>query len=493
MSESAIESTRPLRVLVLSAEVVPFAKTGGLADVAGALPKALRELGHDVRVCMPRYSRIEPERFQLEKVLENIEVPIDSTCEAVSVLQGEIGRDIPVYMIDHEGYFGREGLYGYPDDGERFILYCRAALEAVRRLDWAPDIVHCHDWHTAIVPNWLKTIYRDDPFFGGTASVYTIHNLQYQGVFGKRILEIAGIDAYEFDHQSDLSELGNVVDLMARGIRYADIISTVSERYAEEVLTPEFGERLDPILRERREHLHGVLNGLDYDQYSPATDQFISQRFDIDSLEKRVRNKHDLQREAALPERANVPLIGMVSRLVDQKGFDILSEAYEAMMTTLDLQFVLLGTGDQHYHNVFTNLRQRYPDKTSIFLTFNASLAQKIYAGSDMFLMPSLFEPCGLGQMAAMRYGSVPIVRSTGGLADTVEDVDPRRDVGNGFVFERYDAMSLFAAVTRAVETYKYKEQWQRIQRRGMERDFSWAASARRYTELYRLALSRVV
>lgn len=480
---------RPLRILFLSAEVVPFAKTGGLADVAGALPKALRSLGHDVRLCMPRYGRVDPARFNLESLLEPFPVPMDHATEQVSLYVGTIGQDIPVYMVDNERYFGREAIYGYPDDGERFVLYCRSALEMLKRLDWRPDVIHCHDWHTAIVPNWLHTIYQNDPFFATTATVYTIHNLQYQGIFGQRILEIAGIDEYGFIHRADMADLGNVVDLMARGILFADIVTTVSEKYAQEIMQPEFGERLDPILRDRRDNVFGVLNGIDYEEYNPATDRYIARNFDLSTLDQRLENKLDLQREAGLPQRADVPVIGMISRLVDQKGFDLLTEMFEGMMSALDLQFVLLGTGDPHYHNVFNQYAQRHPEKTAIFLTFNASLAQKIYAGSDMYLMPSRFEPCGLGQMVAMHYGSIPIVRSTGGLADTVKDFDPRTGEGTGFAFERYDAWNLFAAVVRAVENYRYRSTWRALQERGMTADFSWNASARRYVELYRRAL----
>ncbi len=484
-----MEMERPLRILFLSAEVVPFAKTGGLADVAGSLPKALKDLGHDVRVCMPRYGRVDPARFGLERALEPFAVSMDATSEPVSVLVGYIGRGVPVYLIDNERYFAREGIYGYPDDGERFILFCRAAMEMLKHLGWQPDVLHCNDWHTGIIPNWLHTIYRDDPFFANTATLYTIHNLQYQGIFGQRILEIAGIDEYGFIHHPGMGELENVVDLMARGILFADVISTVSEKYAREILSPEYGERLDPLLRDRRDHLFGVLNGVDYEVFDPATDKYVARNFDVDSLDRRVENKLALQREAGLPERAEVPLIGAISRLVDQKGFDILAEVFDALMTVLDIQFVLLGTGDQHYHNVFSQFAERYPEKTAIFLTFNAPLAQKIYAGSDMFLMPSRFEPCGLGQLISFRYGSVPVVRATGGLADTVRDFDPRTGEGNGFSFERYNGMDLFATIVRAVENYKYRQTWRTLQERGMRADFSWAASARKYVDLYMRAV----
>ncbi len=482
---------RPLKVLYLSAEVVPFAKTGGLADVAGALPKAIRALGHDIRVAMPRYGRISPERFDLRPRLEPFPIPMDDMEEPASILEGRIGDGVPVYFVENARLFDREGIYMYPDDAERFIFFCRAALEMCRQMDWRPDVVHCNDWHTAIIPNWMQTIYRDDPFLGDVATVYTIHNLAYQGIFGYRVLEIAGINEYGFIAHPDLApDLNDVVDLMARGILFADIINTVSERYAQEILTPEFGERLDPILRDRRDRLFGVLNGIDYDLYNPATDAHIASHFDADHLDDRLPNKSALQQEAGLPERNDLPLIGAISRLTDQKGFDLIAEIIDAWMQHVPSQFILLGTGEQRYHDLFERVHERYPERISVFLTFNAPLAQRIYAGCDMFLMPSRFEPCGLGQMIAMRYGAVPVVRATGGLADTVTDYDPRTQEGNGFSFEPYDAMALYATLVRAAETYKYRDVWRRLMLRGMRSDFSWDRSARKYVDLYYRAIA---
>jgi len=479
----------PLKVLILSAEMVPFAKTGGLADVTGALPKALARLGDDVRVVLPRYGRMDPDRFGMMEAVPLFQVPMDDASEPVSILRTDTVPGVPVYFVNSEKYFNREGIYGYPDDGERFILYCRAALEMLRQLNWKPDIIHCNDWHTGIVPNWLKTSYKNDPFFADTATVFTIHNLQYQGLFGWRILEVAGIEEYGFLHHPQIGELADVVDLMARGIHFADVINTVSERYAQEVLTPEFGEKLDPLLRDRRDRLFGILNGVDFDEINPATDHYIAQNFDGEHLGARSANKLALQRDSNLPQDAPVPLIGMVSRLADQKGFDLLAGCFDSMMDCLPVQFVLLGTGDQHYHNVFSQYSQKYPGRVAIHLTFNAPLAQKIYAGSDMFLMPSRFEPCGLGQMISLRYGSIPIVRHTGGLADTIQDFDPRTRVGNGFSFERYNQIDLYTAVVRAVENYKHPDVWRLLQERGMRSDYSWTASARKYEDLYRQAL----
>ncbi len=480
---------QPLKVLLLAAEVVPFAKTGGLADVAGSLPKAIRALGHDIRVAMPRYGRIDPEKFGLRQVLSSFPVPMNKQVDEAEVQQGRIGSDVPVYFIENAKYYDRDGIYMYSDDAERFIFFCRSSLEMLSRLEWRPDIIHCHDWHTAIVPNWLKTIYKDDRFFAQTATVYTIHNLAYQGIFGFRVLEVAGIDEYGFMYHPEMADLTEVVDFMGRGIFFADVINTVSERYAQEILTPEFGEKLDPLLRDRRDRLFGILNGIDYEVMNPATDKYIAQNFDVDTLERRVHNKLALQEEANLKTDATVPLIGVISRLTDQKGFDVLGDVIDHLLD-LDLQFVLLGTGDPHYHEMFSRVAQAYPGKAAVFLTFNAELAQKIYAGTDMFLMPSRFEPCGLGQMIAMRYGSVPIVRAVGGLADTVKDLNPQTGEGNGFVFETYDRWALFATIVRALENYKHKDTWHRLQVNGMSADFSWRASAKKYIDLYRRALT---
>jgi len=478
---------KPLKILVVSAEAVPFAKVGGLADVAGSLPKALRRLGHDVRLAMPKYRRINEAQFGLTKVLESLPVPAGSDHELASVFESAIDG-MPAYLIGNDKYFGREKVYGYDDDGERFVFFCRATLEALKKLNWRPDIIHCNDWHTGIIPNWLKTIYKDDPFFAGTATVFTIHNLAYQGIFGPELLEFAGLADYGLIPHPEHDELSQVVVLMARGILFADVINAVSEKYAEEILTPEYGERLDSILAQRRDRLFGILNGLDYELWNPATDQDIAVNYDVDSLDRRMGNKLALQREAGLPQDPAVLLIGMISRLADQKGFDILTEAMDQLMK-LDLQFVLLGTGDEHYHRIFANVAGKYQGQAAVFLKFDPALARRIYAGSDAFLMPSRFEPCGLGQMIAMRYGSVPIVRSTGGLADTVEDYDPTTDQGNGFTFSAYSEEALLTAVKRALEAYQRQDIWRTLMERGMRADFSWEVSAKKYVELYRRAL----
>ena len=484
-----MQGDHPLKVLVLAAECAPFVKTGGLADVTGSLPKALRALGHDVRVCLPRYGRIDPAKFGLTPIVPAFPVPMDGRTARASVVSTRMDGDVPVYMVENAKYFDRDGVYMYPDDAERFVFFSRASLEMLRRLDWKPDVIHCHNWHTAIVPNWLKVLYAADPLFAEMATVFTFHSLAYQGIFGYRVLEIAGIDEYGFIYHPEMADLAEVVDLMGRGIYFADAISTVSERYARETLTPEYGERLDPILRERSDRFVGILNGIDLDTMDPSTDADLVANYDVDDLEARLQNKLSLQREAGLPQDPEKPLIGMVSRMSDQKGFDILGDALDPILD-LDLQLVVLGTGDQHYHEVLAKAASAHPHKMAVFLTFNAALTQKIQAGSDMYLMPSRVEPCGTGQMVAMHYGGVPIVRATGGLADTVQDYDPRTGQGNGFVFEQYDRWALFAAIVRALESYKHKDLWRALQRVNMQRDFSWDASALKYVALYERALA---
>lgn len=481
-----MQKEHPLKIYILAAEIVPFAKAGGMAEVVGALPKALKALGHDVRLVMPRYSQVKPERFQLQPLLEALPVKIGPYQEMVHVLLGTIGDDIPVYLIDAPRYFERENIYGYTDDGERFILFCQAALAAVRTLNWSPDIIHCNDWQTGIVPNWMQTLYHDDPFFAQSATVYTIHNLAYQGIFGQRILEVAGVSAGGFLYPQ-IAELANVVDIMGRGILFADAITTVSERYAQEILTPTFGEKLDHLLRARQDRLFGILNGIDYQELDPATDQYIHTHFDAQSLEKRAENKHALQERSHLPLEPDVPLLAMISRLTDSKGFDLIAQIAQPLFAQ-GVQMVVLGIGEQRYHELFQTLAVRYPEQVAIFLTFNSDLAQAIYAGCDMFLMPSRFEPCGLGQLIAMRYGGVPVVRSVGGLANTVEEYNPNTGSGNGFTFLNYDPWEFFAAIVRAIELYRFKDAWRVLQQRCMAADHSWQASARRYVEVYHQA-----
>jgi len=476
----------PLRIIFVSAEVAPYAKVGGLADVAGSLPKALRALGHDVRVIMPRYGRVDPARFELQPAVDAFPVPLPDRHEPASLRQTTLDGSVPVYLVESERYFARESIYGYPDDGERFLFFCRAVLEAPKQLDWRPDIVHCNDWHTAIIPNLLHTTYEDDPFYAETATVFTIHNLAYQGVFDQKLLAMTGLGGGFLRPQ--IGERSDQIDLMSQGILYADVVNTVSPTYAQEILTPEYAEGLESVLRYRKARLFGILNGLDTERFDPATDQHLTARYDVANLDRKVENKLALQREGSLAEDPSIPMVGVVSRLADQKGFDLLEPIIEPLLSEAGVQLALLGTGDQHYQDLMRRVGERYPGQAAIALTFDVALAQRIYGGADIFLMPSRYEPCGLGQMIAMRYGTVPVVRRTGGLADTIIDYQPSTGEGNGFVFEKYTSYACFVALLRAVETFRRPEEWRMLQRRGMEADLSWAASAQRYVELYRKA-----
>ena len=481
-----------LKILYLAAEVVPFVKTGGLADVAGALPKAIRALGHDIRVVMPRYGRIELDRFGLTSVVQSLDVRMDERVEQAAILGGSIGTgaaETPVYFVDNARYFDRQGIYMYPDDAERFVFFARAALETCRALDWQPDVIHCNEWHTALVPNWLRTIYKDDPLFTATATVYTAHNLEYQGIFGYRILEIAGLADMGFIARPDIApDLNQVVDMMARGLSFADVVNTVSETYAREIQTPQYGQRLDPVLRDRRDRLFGILNGIDVELYNPATDPHIASCYDVIRLEKRAANKAALQAQANLEVRSDAPLIGVISRLTDQKGFDLIAAVAYELVQKLGCQLVVMGTGELKYHELLNSLAARYRGQVAGFLTFNRPLEMCIYAGSDIFLMASRIEPCGTNQLIAMRYGSVPVVHAVGGLADSVSEYDPDMGQGNGFRFTECEPGALYEALARAVECYRDPDIWLQLVRCCMVADFSWNHSALRYVELYRRA-----
>jgi len=481
--------SRPLKILVVSAEVAPFAKVGGLADVAGALPKALRALGHDVRVVMPRYGTIDVDKHGLRKILTGLAVPLADQPVPADVFTGRIGHEIPVYLIENAQFFGREGMYGFWDDDARFVYFSRAALEMLRPLDFKPDVIHVNDWHSAVIPNMLARLYADDPFYAGIATALTIHNLAFQGTSGYGTLHLAGLDQWGLI-KGGAPGLDDIVNLLGRGVHFSDVVNTVSHRYAREILTPEFGEGMDPVLRLFRGKLQGIRNGIDYDVFNPATDPVIESRYGIETVDRKAANKVALQRELGLPEDPAVPVIGIISRLYDQKGLDLVSNILWGLMR-LRLQLVVLGTGDPRYEETFRASARDNPEKVSTTIGFRPVLAQRIYAGADLFMMPSRFEPCGLGQLISLRYGTIPIVRATGGLADTVDDWDPVAQTGNGFVFEAYDHWDLFAQVVRALETFRQPALWRRLQSNAMSTDVSWTNSALQYVELYRSAMVR--
>jgi starch synthase len=471
----------PLKVLFCSAEVAPFVKVGGLADVAGALPKALRALGHDLRVILPAYRQINREKWGVRPAgLPPIAVP---GAGAPAGLSEAVESGVPVYLVENEEYFGRDAVYGFPDDPERFSYFCRAALGVLEAIGWMPDVVQCNDWHTAIIPRWLHE--RADLSAGlkKAASLLTIHNLAYQGDFDPAELELPWLDRASLQASPD-----GTFDFMTQGIYGADIINTVSETYAQEITTPSYGEGLDTLLRDRANQLRGILNGIDDQRFDPATDPDIAANYTADTLQGKAACKAALQQEVGFDLNPRTPLIGLIGRLVDQKGFDLVAQILEPLTAEVNLQVVILGTGEPKYHDLVRELAAHNRRQIAAYLTFDEALAQRIYAGCDLFLMPSRFEPCGLGQMIALRYGTVPIVRSTGGLADTVTDYQPMTDRGTGFVFRRYDATALTFALGRALEVYRQPDRWRSLQQQGMAQDFSWDASARKYVDIYREA-----
>ncbi len=471
-----------LKILIVSSEVAPFAKTGGLADVAGSLPKALAIQGNDVRVVLPRYRPIADLR-----TVTDFPVQVGDRKETCIAKSPGGTKDVPVYFVDNYHYFDRDRLYGYQDDAERFAFFNLSVIPLCDSLKFRPDVVHCNDWQSGFVPLMLRERGRTDAVWNETASVFTIHNLQYQGRFPKDTLRLLGFGD-EYFTPGGVEFYGDV-SFMKAGLLYSDVIGTVSQTYAKEIQTPQFGEGLDGVLRKRGSDLYGIVNGINYHEYDPSSDPRVFRTYDSRDLEGKRENKYALQRELGLPI-SDEPLVGMVSRLVDQKGLDILLKAMPEILSR-QLQFVLLGSGDGSYEREFHSVASSHPGRVSVTTGFNGILAQRIYAGSDMFLMPSRFEPCGLGQLIAMRYGSIPVARKTGGIADTVSDYDPSSGTGTGFLFSRYSAEALVKALDRALEVYADRPAWSRLVREAMESDFSWNKSAALYTEVYMEALAR--
>jgi len=483
-----------MKVYMVSYEVYPFAKVGGLADVVGALPKMLKKQGIDVSIIMPLHKIVsknsEKFGFNIEPLYEKIPVPVLRTDQTFSVYKSEIpGSEVPVFLISNDYYFSADDVYNGPDLAEQSIFFSNASLELIKKLGSKPDIVHSHDWQSSLVPVYIKSVYRSEPSFNNTSTVLTVHNLGYQGVFDPKYLEFAGLPQYLFN--VDGLEFYGQINFLKGAILFADIINTVSPTYANEIMTEEYGEKLDGVLRIRSDDLFGILNGIDYSEYNPATDKRIYANYDVSHIDKKKINKVRLQEDLGLPKNEDVALMGMITRLVDQKGLDLLSRIMD-YVALFNMQFVVLGTGDARYENYFRSLEQRYPDKVKANITFDVELAQKIYAGSDMFVMPSRYEPCGLGQMYSLRYGTVPVVRYTGGLADTVKEYDPHSLEGNGFGFRKYDAPYLLTSIAKALYFFNQeKKHWQRIIRNAMNTDLSWERSASEYVKLYEKALAK--
>jgi starch synthase len=489
-----------LKILIVSPEVVPFAKTGGLADVSGALPKALADLGQQVKVILPKYRMVDENKFQLSEIKINLTlIPIKDKTKKIAVKSYRLNFPPVEYLfLVNDEYYDREELYknrstgfDYEDNDERFILFARGTLEILKALNWQPDIIHVNDWQSALIPAYLKTLYADDQFFQHTATLFSIHNVAYQGNFPKSTFDKIGVSKDLFYPTSPFEFWGNV-NFMKAGISYADAINTVSETYAVEIQSSsEFGYGLEGVLRTRNADLYGIVNGIDYEVWSPEKDKFISYKYTPEDLSGKTKNKELLLKMCNLPPSTkDVPLIGVISRLADQKGFDLLAQNADQLLS-FDLQIVILGTGDEKYHKLFKELSVKYPRKISVNLRFDDPLAHLIEAGSDMFLMPSKYEPCGLNQLYSLKYGTVPIVRMTGGLADTIENYDPETRQGTGFVFKNYDAKELLNTIKIALRVYEEKTAWSRLMKNGMKKDFSWVASAKKYLDIYQKALQK--
>jgi starch synthase len=476
-----------LKILVCSSEVVPFAKTGGLADVAGALPRVLVGLGHEVRVAMPNYSAIDQEKAKPETV-GTVAVQMGGESVSATIAVSGLIPEVPTYLVDCPRYYQRGTLYGEPDDAERFAFFCRALLEFLRTSDWRPDVIHCNDWQTALIPVYLKTTYAEDPDLAPIATLFTVHNLAYQGVFETSVLDRIGLDRSLLS--MDRLEFYGQANFMKGGLVLADVLNTVSKTYAREIQTPDYGERLEGVLAQRAEDLFGVVNGLDYDEWNPATDTFLAASFTAKHPEAKAACKADLQKRSNLPVRPSVPLFGLVSRLAGQKGLDLLADVLPHLLK-MDVQFVLLGSGEALYQDLMTDLSRQYPEKMSAVIGFDNALAHQIYGGADFFLMPSHYEPCGLGQLISVRYGTVPIVRHTGGLADTITDYNAETEEGNGFSFVDRSAVALLGAISRGILTMGTQPAWQRLVRNAMACDFSWPRSAEAYVSLYTRARAR--
>ena len=469
-----------MKVLYCTSEARPFAATGGLADVAGSLPQALRLRLIGCRIVMPLYQDIPQELRDNMKFVTSLSVPVAWRRQYCGVFEARSGGVI-YYLIDNQYYFKRNGLYGHYDDAERFAFLSRAALEMLPYIDFKPDVIHCNDWQTALIPVYFSLFYANNDWYKGIKTVLTIHNIQYQGKYGKELVEdVLGLPLSE----TPVLEYDDCVNLLKGGIESANRITTVSPTYAQEILDPWFSHGLDGILKERQWKLSGILNGIDTVSYDPEKDQDLFANYSADEPADKVKNKLGLQERLNLNQEPDVPLIGMVTRMVSHKGLDLVKEALDQLMRETDAQFVILGSGDWEYETFFKEMQSKYPGRLCACFGFIPELSRKIYAASDIFLMPSKSEPCGLSQMIALRYGAIPVVRETGGLKDSIRDSGDGE--GNGFTFQTYNSGDMLYAIYRALDGYQHKDGWKILLERAMKCDFSWGRSANEYIRLYR-------
>lgn len=473
-----------MKIIMAAAECVPFVKTGGLADVIGALPKELAKNGHDVTVFLPKYSLISEEFNKQFSLIEELTISFFGVQKNCKVYQYTDGN-VCYLFLENQEYFERSEIYGQADDGERFGFFNMAVLSVVKKLELQANIIHVHDWHTAVIPLLIKEDSRFESLRETSKTILTIHNLQFQGTFPKRVFT-ESFELQESKFDDSVVEWNGRYNMLKTGILYADKITTVSPTYREEILTADYGEGLDKLLQERKDDLVGFLNGLDTEFYNPATDITIEMEFDHSSIEEKAVNKRKVQSLMGLPIKGHIPLLVMISRLAGQKGIDILQETLPDLLKTNDMQFVLLGSGEQKYEEFFGELAKIHPDQVVASIGFDENLAHQLYAGADIFLMPSHFEPCGLSQLISMRYGTVPVVNRTGGLKDTVIEYNPETKTGNGFLSDFNRSLPFGEAIERALVLYQESEQWEAIKKNGMNSDYSWKKSAKIYEELYR-------
>ena len=480
-----------MKIALLSSEVSPYAKTGGLADVAGALPKFLVSLGLDVKVIMPFYRQTR-KNSHLQRAGFDVEMEWLGKKTSFSIRETR-EKGVSFFFIEKDAYFDREYLYGtplgdYPDNGERFGFFSKGALETLKRMDFRPDVIHCHDWQSAMALAYLKFLYGTTPFFRGLGSLFTIHNLAYQGIFEKEILGRLGLPDTLFNPEN--LEYYGKVNFLKAGILYSTAVNTVSPRYSQEIQTAEFGHGLDGLLRKRKDVLFGILNGVDYADWNPTTDRFIVKNYDALSLEGKKECRKDLLQAFSFKPLWGIPVVGMVSRLAGQKGFDLLSKALEDIFH-LGLYLLILGTGEEVYQDALRTAKKKFSRNLGLSIAFDEPLSHKIMAGSDILLIPSRYEPCGLTQMYSLRYGTIPVVRATGGLDDTIQEFEPSKGSGNGFKFQKYSAAPLVASLQKAVEFYGQEDLWQTLVNNAMACDFSWDKAAKEYLLLYeKLSLS---
>ena len=486
------EMARPFRILLVSSECIPFAKTGGLADVTASLAAALKSHGCDVRIIMPFYKCVADGKFGLKKKIGRIKDPVVKDSPAFGLYTGRTSSGVPVYFVKNGAYFGREGLYGtssgdYPDNGLRFAFFSRAVLAAAQAVRFQPDIIHCNDWQSALVPFYMKHALVGEDFFSRTKTLFTIHNMAYQGVFSSRIMSRIGMPKKFFD--MDALEFYGKLNFMKSGILYSDKISTVSPRYAKEITTAGYGAGLEKILQKRKKQLHGILNGVDYSVWSPEKDPYIKARFTAGKIDKKLECKKDLLRRASLRISSEKPLIGLIARFDEQKGVDLFAGIIDRVIA-LGAGVVVLGVGARRYNKLFDAIARKYPGKVYVYNGFSEPLAHRIEAGCDMLVMPSRYEPCGLNQMYSIKYGTIPVVRATGGLDDVIVDFGRDRKKGNGFKFKPATSEALYRAIKRAILLYEDKKSWARLMKNAMKCDFSWGRSAGKYLRLYKELIS---